>query len=100
VPPINFKVSQPRVVSEQFRAIILQASSESNGIVPKAARYMLDELAYDPLRFGESREYREAAGLQVRVAFCLPLHVWFAVHEDSKQVFIIRVGISRTATSN
>lgn len=52
---------------------------------------MFDELAYDPLRFGESRGFRDASQLQVRLAFSAPLHVWFGVHEESKQVFVFRI---------
>jgi hypothetical protein len=52
---------------------------------------MFDEMAYDPLHFGESRGLLESAELTVRFALCPPLSVWFAVHEPSKQVFIIRI---------
>ena len=92
MPPTNYTVSQPGAVNEEFRRLAALAAEQGRRpLVFRAAGYMLDELAYDPLRFGESREFLPHFELHMRIAFPRPLGVIFAVHEESKQVFIQRV---------
>ncbi len=96
MPPVNYRVSQSQAVTDSLRAIIERARSQGRlRLVVEASRYMIDELAYDPLHFGESRRFRHAAKIWERLAFCPPLSVRFGVHEDSKQVFIFQIGMSR-----
>ena len=92
MPPIHYRVSQPGMVTEALRIILARAKFENRlPLVLKAARFLFDELAYDPLHFGESRGFLKSAELSVRFAMCPPLSVWFAVHEPTKQVFITRI---------
>jgi hypothetical protein len=89
---VNYTVSQPQAVTEAFVQLADVAAREGRRpLVFRAARYMLDELAYDPMGFGESRGFLPHAGLDMRIAFPRPLGVIFAVHEVSRQVFIQRV---------
>jgi hypothetical protein len=89
MPPLNYRVSQPETVTDSVRVIFEQARSQGRlALVVQAARYMIDELAYDPTHFGESRQSRTSAKIWERVAFCPPLRVHFGVHEETKQVFI------------
>jgi len=93
--PVNYRVSQPESVTNALRAILTLARTQGRpALVLRAARYMVDELAYDPTHIGESRSYREAARIQERLAFSPPLAVRFGVHEESKQVFIFELAIN------
>ena len=57
MPPIHYRVSQPGMVTEALRIILSRAKFENRlPLVLKAARFLFDELAYDPLHFGESRQ--------------------------------------------
>ena len=95
MPPVNFRVSQPESVTRSFRDILILARSQGRqALVLRAGRYMLDELAYDPMRYGESRNYFPAARIWERLAFAPPLEVRFGVHEESKQVFIFELAIN------
>jgi hypothetical protein len=92
MPPVNYTVSQPQAVTEAFVDLAARAAREGRRpLIFRAARYMLDELAYDPMQFGESREFLPHVQLHMRIAFPRPLGVIFAVHEASKQVFIQRI---------
>jgi len=92
MPPVNYKVSQPGVVSDAVRELLRRAEAEGRlRLVLDAARYMRDELAYAPSRLGEARTRFAALGLDYRVAFVRPLMVEFTIHEPSRQVFIRRV---------
>lgn len=94
MPPVNYRVSQPVAVTEAFRAVLARAAAEGRlGRVLAAARYMFDELAYDPARFGEARARLHGLELDRRIAFARPLVVEFAVHEATRQVFVSRVGL-------
>lgn len=94
MPPINYQVSYPAVVAEAFRRLLDRATAEGRlPLVLRAGRYMMDELAYEPQRFGESRGFLDHAELHVRIAFAPPLYVEFAVHEPSRQVFIQKIGL-------
>lgn len=93
MPPHNYSISQPQIVSESFRILLQGARSRGDRVMLAAAKYMLDELSYDPHRFGESRGFSEAANLEIRLAFSPPFRVWFGIHESSRQVFILRIGV-------
>lgn len=56
-----------------------------------AARYVLDELAYDPTRLGESRARLEFLGQDYRITFALPLVFEFITHEPTRTVTVVRV---------
>jgi hypothetical protein len=71
----------------------LAARQGRRRLVLRAARYVIEELAYDPNHFGESRGALPHMELSLRVAFAPPLYVEFAVHEASKQVFVRRFGL-------
>jgi hypothetical protein len=59
--PVNYLVSQPEAVTASLRKILDLARSQGRlSTVLAAARYIVDELGYDPMRFGESRNYRES----------------------------------------
>jgi hypothetical protein len=49
----------------------------------------------DPNEFGESRTYWPNAKLQQRIGFAGPLVFDFGVHEDTRTVFVNRVGWTR-----
>lgn len=92
--PTNYTVAHSQLVEEQFLELVLRATEL--GIRPlclRAARYTYDELRYAPAQFGESREYLSHLELELRIAFAPPLYVEFAVHEQSRQVFIRRFGL-------
>jgi hypothetical protein len=94
-PPVNYRVSQPQTITAQFLQITALARSQGRlPLVLRASRYVMDELAYDPLHFGESRGAYPHLQLELRIAFVPPVYVWFAVHEQSRQVFIRRFGLT------
>ncbi|HSQ57309.1 MAG TPA: hypothetical protein VLM40_16425 [Gemmata sp.] len=94
-PPINYQVSQPPTVTDQFLLITALARAQGRlRLVLRASRYLLDELAYDPIHFGESRGTYPHLQLEMRIAFVPPVYIWFAVHEPSRQVFIRRLGLT------
>lgn len=94
MPPVNFLVSQSQVISDAFRKLMDQAQTEGRlTLVLRASRYLLDELAYDPLRWGEPREHLVHANLQMRIAFAGPIYVEFAVHEPNRITFIRRFAL-------
>lgn len=96
MPPVNYRVSHPVTVTDQFRTLLDRAVLDGRyRLVAAAARYMLDELAYAPSAFGESRDTLPALKLDMRIGFVLPLVVEFAVHKESRQVFIRRVRVWR-----
>jgi hypothetical protein len=93
-PPVNYHVSQSQLITEQFLQLVELATQQGRRrLILRAARYMIEELAYDPTRFGESRGTLPDLELSLRIAFSPPLYVEFAVHEPSKQVFIRRFGL-------
>jgi hypothetical protein len=94
VPPVNYRVSEPGVVKDAFRSLLDRAQSEGRlALVLRAARYVWDELAYDPAHLGESRARFHALDLDFRITFSGPLVVEFTVHEPTRQVFVRRVGL-------
>lgn len=88
-----YQVIISRSVAEMIRQAMNDAIVEGKGMMAlKSLRWIRDELASDPNRFGESREHYASAQLQGRVAFVTSLRVHFAVHESSQVVFVSRVG--------
>jgi hypothetical protein len=93
-PPVNYRVSQSQLVTEQFLQLIELATAQGRRrLALRAARYLMEELAYDPVHFGESRGVLPDLELSLRIAFAPPLYAEFAIHEPSKQVFIRRFGL-------
>lgn len=93
-PPINYQVSQSQQVTEQFLELAARAQVQGRRAdVFRACLYIMDEMAYDPLHFGESREEFPHLHLKMRIAFAPPVYVQFAVHEQSRQVFIRKLGM-------
>lgn len=89
--PAKYTVSQPAHVTEQFLQIVALAELQGCGnVVLDACRYTMDELADDPLHLGESRGSFPHLQLELRMAFAPPVSVQFAIHEQSRQVFIRR----------
>jgi len=89
--PINFRVSQPAHVTAQFLQLVALGQLQGRRrLVLRACKYIMDELAYDPLHFGESRGTYPHLELEMRIAFAPPVQVQFAVHSKSRQVFIRR----------
>ncbi len=93
-PPVNYRVSQSQLTTERFRELVALAAQQGRRrLVLRAARYAIDELAYDPLKFGESRGILLHLHLELRIAFAPPLYVEFAVHEEARQVFLRGFGL-------
>lgn len=59
-----------------------------------AARWLVSELAVTPMQNGESRGYFQHLQLYRRLAFARPVSVLYAVHEDSKTVFVLAFGLT------
>ncbi len=79
MPPVHFQISHSQAVQESFERLLDVARAEGRlALALRAARYMWDELAYDPMSFGESRGYLAASGLHLRIAFPRPWCVAFA----------------------
>lgn len=92
-PPVNYHVSQSQLVEEQFLQLVARATEQGRRkLVLRAARYIVEELGYDPVRFGESRGVLPDMQLSLRIAFA-PLYVEFAIHESSRQVFVRHFGL-------
>ena len=89
MPPVHFQISYSRAVQESFERLLDMARAEGRlSLALRAARYMWDELGYDPMSFGESRGYLAAAELHLRMAFARPWCVRFGVHEGQRVVFL------------
>ena len=90
----RYRVSSSPAVNSEFRQILLLAKSK--GLLPGAilaADWIMSELARTPDEFGESRDQLPAMNLHLRVAFVEPLVVQFAVHRESRIVFIRNFGL-------
>lgn len=73
-PPVNYCVSQFQLVNEKFLQLVALATAQGRRqLVLRAARYMIEELAYDPVHFGESRGLLPHMELSLRIAFAPPL---------------------------
>jgi hypothetical protein len=93
-PPTNYTVAHSQLVEERFLELVQRATELGiRSLFLRAARYTYDELRYAPAQFGESREHLPHMELELRIAFAPPLYVEFAVHEQSRQVFIRRFGM-------
>ena len=94
MPPVNYLVSEPGAVKAAFRSLLDRAPAEGRlPVVLQAARYVWDELAYDPTHLGESRGRFHALGLDFRITFAGSVVVEFTVHEPARQVFVRRVAL-------
>jgi len=93
-PTTNYTVAHSQLVEERFLELVQQATALGiRSLFLRAARYTYDELQYAPAQFGQSRERLSHLELELRIAFAPPLYVEFAVHEQSRQVFIRRFGL-------
>lgn len=92
--PVNYHVSQSQLVTEQFLQVVAAAAAQGcRQLFLRAARYVIEDLAYDPAGFGESRGALPDLELSLRIGFAPPLYIEFAIHESSRQVFIRKFGL-------
>ncbi len=54
----------------------------------RSAKWIWEELERTPHEFGESRAYDEGSKLNFRVAYVGPFVVYFAIHEETRTVFV------------
>ena len=90
---VRYRVSNAGRVSDELRAALAQA--ERKGILPlavRAARWIVEELERTPNEFGESRDCLAYADIQIRIAFAAPLFVAFGIHDESRTVFVRKIG--------
>jgi hypothetical protein len=87
--PDEYQVHSSGIVTEQFREALRAAIGRGVRLLAlQASKWIMEELAPTPMTFGESRDYLDHMELHLRVGFAGPFTVQFAVHEESKQVFI------------
>lgn len=92
MPPVNYQIKQPGSVVDEVRSLIARARAEGRIVVfRRALRYLMDELAYDPMRLGESRGRLEFLDQERRITWVRPLVVNFTVHEPTRTVTVVRV---------
>ena len=88
-----YQVSNAGRVSDELRDAFAQA--EAKGLLPlavRAAKWIVEELERTPKEFGESRDFLTYASIQMRIGFAAPLFAVFGIHEDSRTVFIRKIG--------
>jgi len=89
----RYEVSNAGGVSDELRAAFALAESKTIlALAVRAAKWIVEELERTPGEFGESRDFLAYADIQVRIAFAAPLFVVFGIHEDSRTVFIRKIG--------
>ena len=89
----NYHISNSTAVAEQLRSVFERAGIE--GVVPvtiRAARWLVEEMERTPYEFGESREYFEHAEIHKRIVFVPPMYAFFGIHQESRTVFVMKVG--------
>jgi hypothetical protein len=94
----EFQVFQSQKVVEEFRQLL--DAARTAGVLPitvRAARWILEELARTPLKFGESREYLPHLGMHLRIGFAGPIFAEFAVNLTDRTVFVRRFGLQTLA---
>ena len=85
----RYSISSPLVAKDQLHRVMAQAMAEGQfELAVQAGEWLIEELARTPLELGESRDVLPHLNLKVRLAFVRPIAVQFAVHEESKQVFV------------
>lgn len=95
-PEGEYTVSNSGVVADEFRHVTTAAKAQGRlPITLVAAKWVLSELAREPLRFGESRYAQRASGFLIRVGFARPLYVEFGVHEPTRQVYLRKFRLVR-----
>jgi hypothetical protein len=88
-----YRVAPSGVAREQLEAAL--AHAEARGEKPdvlKAARWAWEEMQRTPHEFGESRSFLPNAKLHRRVVIVGPLRFDFGIHDDSRTVFVVRIG--------
>lgn len=91
----RYRVTNSAAVDEQFRAVMAEA--RARGILPAALRsaaWLMSELALTPSDVGESRDEFPRLGLRRRIHFTRPVSVLYAVHEESRTVFVLEFGLT------
>jgi hypothetical protein len=87
--PTRYRIVNSQDETERFRSLLAEAVAEGRAdAVLAAARRLFHRLSLVPLDVGEAREELPSLGLSVRIDFEGPLMVGYAVHEESRTVFI------------
>ncbi len=89
----RYRIVNLPLASAQLRAILDAASKQGRlQEVVEAGEWMHSELERNPMDFGESRDYKIASQLYMRVGFVSSLFVLFGVHQSRKVVFVLKIG--------
>lgn len=93
-PP--YRISPSGRASEQTRAALDRAEAYGELVAAvEALEWAYAQMRDNPAEFGESRTYWPNAKLFQRIGFSGPLVFDFGIHEDTRTVFINRVGWTR-----
>ncbi|MBL8864766.1 MAG: hypothetical protein JNK93_04310 [Planctomycetia bacterium] len=89
----RYRIVNLPLASSQLRAILDAAAVRGRlQEVVEAGEWMHSELERNPMEFGESRDFKIASQLYIRVGFVASLFVLFGVHETRKVVFVLKMG--------
>lgn len=91
----DYRVSPSGSAMEELDRVLAEA--RRRGIFPRtraSAAWLLSELEWTPMAIGESREYFPHLRLYQRFAVTRPVSVWYAVHEESRTVFVQHFGLT------
>jgi hypothetical protein len=92
--PQPYRIHAAAVVSERLRQLLDQlAASGQESEAREAAQTILHGLTWLAEEFGESRFPVGRLG-ELRFARVGPLSVWFAVHQERREVHISRFGLA------
>lgn len=88
-----YRVVNLPMASVQLRAILDDATLKGKlQEVVEAGEWMQSELERSPFEFGESRDFKKASRLYMRIGFVSSLFALFGVHETKKVVFVLKMG--------
>lgn len=88
-----YRVVNLPMASAQLRTILDVAALKGKLLeVVEAGDWMHSELERSPLEFGESRDFKKASQLYMRIGFVSSLFALFGVHETKKVVFVLKMG--------
>jgi hypothetical protein len=92
MPPTPYRVVNSGKVLEDFRALLMQATVEGRlQKVKEATRKVHEGLTWIPDEIGESTEELSSIGTVKRHVLEAPLTFEFAVNEEHRVVFILRI---------
>jgi hypothetical protein len=92
MPPMPYRVVNSGLVTEEFRALIAQATAEHRlEEVKKATKKVFEGLKWVPDAIGESTEELSSPGTIKRHVLEEPLTIDFAINEEHRVVFILHV---------